>query len=65
MPNMSVHNEIIAIAENTANEAILQAIYILAQWVHDQGHPELAEKMRAEFIITTPEPDPEQEEQKP
>lgn len=67
---LSVHNEMIAIAQEAADLAALNALNILAAWVAEKGHPELASEMLESFAAPSEgiaadaadpvaEPDPE------
>lgn len=46
---LSAHAAMLEMAQEAADQAALNALNTLAQWVHDKGHPDLATKMLATF----------------
>jgi hypothetical protein len=46
---VSVQNAMIEMAQEAADQAAVNALNTLAQWVHEKGHPDLATEMLATF----------------
>lgn len=47
--------EIEALCRQAADAAALNAVTVLADWVAQQGYPQLAQEMRDAWIVTTPD----------